>query len=143
MHRRLLLISIFALTVFGFLFQTTTYAKLVENQTTQGEFALWLLKEAGAMNQISPSANGSDAINFLKIIGVIPENGWKADEPINKQFLASLLGLSEQETTEKSNKPDGFQELVDSVVQLVENRFNSAATGVSSADNSASSSSPS
>ena len=44
---------------------------LPEEVKTKGDFALWLVKEAGAIRQLPPAGNAEDAIAFLQKIGIV------------------------------------------------------------------------
>lgn len=90
---------------------------------TQGQFALWLVKAIGASSKLPPAATEDDAINFLLGLGVYPEDGWKKDEAISNEFLASLLGDEEGGT-------GTFEELVDRVRDHVQNLFANTHQGV-------------
>ena len=84
---------------------------------TQGDFALWLVKEVGALAKLSPAATGQEAIDFLKSLGLSPEEGWDANKPVTKKFLASLLGDPDAENL-------SFDDLVAKVRDFVQNLFN-------------------
>ena len=108
--------------------------KPVEGETTQGEFALWLVKQIGALDKLPPAALGQDAINFLFNLGIAPKDGkWDANAPITKEFLISLLDLSDEEANQLLSSPDGFSELLDKVVFVAETAFANSEAGASEA----------
>ncbi len=74
---------------------------------TQGQFALALVREAGAINRLSPAATGQDAIDFLASLGIIPAEGWAADQPVTDAFLRSLV----------ENAPEGAT--LDQIIQQI------------------------
>ncbi len=84
--------SVLLFVIFTLAFPAVSHAELKEGKTTQGEFALWLVQQAGALSKLPPAPLGKDAIDFLISLGIAPEEGWKKDAPIDKQFLVSLLG---------------------------------------------------
>ena len=59
---------------------------------SQSQFALWIVKAAGALSKLPPAATGADAITFLTKLGLVPEGGWKKDGKIDEAFLSNLLG---------------------------------------------------
>lgn len=85
----------------------------VTQNMTQGEFALWLIEEAGGLRLLPTAANGQDAINFLIGIGIIPEGGWHADELVTDDFLRSFFG-AEGEGLSREQIIDRLQELIQS-----------------------------
>lgn len=98
------------------------HAAPVEGTTTQGEFALWLVKEVGAMSKLPAAPTGQDAIDFLTELGIVPDDGWKQDDAITKEFLSSLLGDEEATGT--------FEELLDQVQTHVRNSLSDRNLGV-------------
>jgi hypothetical protein len=127
----LLLLPVFFLTLAGI-----SQAELEEGVTTQGEFALWVIKEVGAISKLPPAATGQDAIDFLSSLGVIPEGGWKQDQPITRDFLESLLG-DEEDASGLS-----WDELVQKVRDNIRTRFSDRRLGVFRATSSATGSAP-
>lgn len=109
--------------VLSFAFPPSAHAATFPAGLTQGEFALWLVKEAGAIRQLPTAASADDAIDFLRGLGVVPEQAWKKDEPVNEQFLRSFF-----DAEEAAGK--NFDELVQMVSNLIENRFSTANPGV-------------
>ena len=85
---------------------------------TQGEFAIWLVKEAGAIRQLPAAASAQDAIDFLRNLGVVPSEGWDPDKEVNEAFLKSFLDEKDATGT--------FDELVQKIQDQVASRFNNA-----------------
>ena len=81
---------------------------------TQGQFALAILKEAGALGRLSPGASGQDAVDFLELLGIIPEGGWEASKPVDEAFLRSLV----------ENAPEGAT--LDEIIRLIQDRIESS-----------------
>gem|GEM_PF-6356647 len=96
----------------------------------QGEFALWLVKAVGAMGKLPTGANAEDAFDFLADLGMVPQGGWQADGTVTKEFLASLLDLSEEEKNALLQDPDGFDKLLQKVYNLMQSRFDDVRAGV-------------
>ncbi len=97
MRRHILSLGLLFVVVVGFFvtaLPTTSFAEsgVPTEEWSQGQFALWLVKAAGALSKLPPAGTGTDATNFLSRLGVVPEGGWKKDEKITKEFLLSLLG---------------------------------------------------
>ena len=103
------------------IFPTVAKAALEEGKTTQGEFALWLVREIGAQSKLPPAATGKDAIDFLTSLGIAPDEGWSEGEPINKEFLVSLLGPDATGT---------FAELADQVKENAQDSLSDRNLGV-------------
>jgi hypothetical protein len=82
---------------------------------TQGEFAMWLVEEAGLQGQLPPAALQSDAMTLLSNLGIQPEGGWNADAEITTGDLAYMLGISESEAAGQS-LAELAEALVDAVV---------------------------
>ncbi len=99
-------LSLLILVAFILALPGISSAALEEGKTTQGEFALWVIQEVGALSKLPPAPMGQDAIDFLVSLGIAPEKGWKKDQPIDKDFLRSLLG------EDKDTKNLSFDELV-------------------------------
>lgn len=97
-----------------------SHAAVVEGQTTQGEFALWLVREIGAQSKLSPAATGKDATDFLTGLGLVPEGGWKEDDVVTKEMLQSLL----------EDASGSFDELVDQVKEHADNVLSDRNLGV-------------
>ena len=114
---------------------TPAYAQPEEGVTTQGEFAIWLIKQAGALSHLSPAAQGQEAIDFLISLGMVPAEGWDEDKPIDKDFLRSLLGLEEGEEL-------SFEDLLAKLLDKFSNLLSDRNLGVFRATSSASSSAP-
>ena len=87
-------------------------------EMTQGEFALLLVKEAGALRQLPAAADAQDAIDFLRKLGIVPEGGWDIDAPVTDEFLRNFLG-GEGEGLSR-------EELLRKIQDLVASRFNNA-----------------
>lgn len=118
-----LLTSIF--TVFCFSFTPLAHAKLTAESIkgmTQGEFAIALLKEAGALKNIGTSGDAEDAIDYLRSIGIAPSTGWDVDKVVDDEFLRSLLGDDASGTTEELLQK--IQSLVDTAVANAEVQSN-------------------
>lgn len=116
-------VFVVALMMFSLLMPTIAKAATNWQDMTQGQFALWLVKAIGAQSKISAGAGEAEAIDFLRRLGVVPEDGWKEDEKITKKFLASLLGDAEAEKL-------SFEELVEKLRDHVENIFNNSQLGI-------------
>ncbi len=124
MGRKTLSLSVFALLAFLFAYPITTQAVELKEGMTQGEFALWLVRAIGALQEpdpqhgigikskLPPGANADDAINFLTELAVVPKDGWKKDEPITKELLADLLGDPEAVNLDFSDSVKKVQEFV-------------------------------
>ena len=99
---------------------------------TQGEFALWIVKKAGAMRQLPAAASAEDAVKFLQKIGVVPEGGWNLDAEVTKEFLLSFLDEKDRngEITE--------DQLLDTIEAQVASSFDSTDTGESTSQQSGS-----
>ena len=109
-----LLISI---SVFCFTLAPSAHAALPKGMT-QGEFALWLVKEAGAIRQLPTAASAQDAIDFLRKLGVVPGEGWDPDKEVNEAFLKSFLDENDQNGS--------IDDLATRIEALVESHFNNA-----------------
>lgn len=107
-----------------FLVPAISHGAVEEGVTTQGDFALWLVKEVGALSKLPPAATGQDAIDFLVSLGIVPEGGWDDDEPVTRELLLSLLGDEED-----LSKLD-FQELVDRLKTAVDQAISDRQLGV-------------
>ncbi len=135
MRAKLLILTMVIMLAIMFAIPSVSFAELKEGTTTQGEFALWLVKVVGAQSKLPPAAQGKDAINFLMGLGVAPEGGWAKDKPITKEFLTSLL--PDEDTSKLS-----FDELVSKVQEAVKNLFSDKKLGVFRGTSSASGSTP-
>ena len=124
-----------AVALFGFLFLLPTISHAdITQESTQGEFALWLVKAIGAQDKLSPAASADDAIEFLTKLGVIPEGGWKQDEKITKELLGSFLDDPNLDLANTS-----FDDLLKKVIDHVKSVFDDrklAIFGVTSASSS-------
>ena len=108
-------ISIF---VFSFSLVPALHAALVPAEVmkmTQGEFALALVKDAGAVGRLSPAASGQDAIDFLHSLGIVPEGGWDANAKVDEDFLRRLVAGSGGEAS------GSVEDLLQKVEGLVSN----------------------
>lgn len=130
-------LSILVLFALIFSFPGASLAAIEEGKTTQGEFALWLVQEAGALSKLPPAASGQDAVDFLVSLGIAPEEGWDEDKPIDKKFLMSLLGGDEEDYTNLS-----FEELVRKVQDYLVSILSNRQLGVFRATSGASGSTP-
>lgn len=139
MKGKVALISLFffAFAVFALVLPVVSHAAPEEGVTTQGEFALWLIKECGVLSKLPPAATGQDAINFLVALGVAPDEGWKEDEPITKAFLISLLGGGDDVANLS------FDELIAKIRAHIQNLISDRNLSVFRATSSASASTPS
>ncbi len=122
MSRGLVMFLFFTL-VFCFAIASVSQAEVKEGMT-QGEFALWLVKEIGALSKLPPSALGQDAIDFLTNLGVAPENGWKKDEALTANILKSILGGGDD------TKGLSFNDLVTRVRDYVRTQLSDRSLGV-------------
>lgn len=116
MKRHSAVIILTSIFVFFFSFVSSGQAALPQGMT-QGQFAIWLVKEAGAIRKLPPAASAQDAIDFLQKLGVFPKDGWEIDKEVDETFLKSFL-------------PDGatgtLDELLQQVQDLVQSRFEDA-----------------
>lgn len=98
---------------------------------TQGDFALWMVQAIGALQKLPPGAKGEEAIQFLggqpdprsgqsTGLGIIPEGGWKKDEPITKELLATLLEKPEEGAN--LSWDDLVQKVTERIQKLFDNR---------------------
>ena len=117
--KQMTLITGILVFVFSLAFIPKVQAANPPQGITQGEFALWLVKEAGAIRQLPTAASAQDAIDFLRKLGVVPNEGWKKDEKVNEAFLKSFF--DDSETAGKD-----FDSLVNLIRDLVESRFSNA-----------------
>ena len=117
MKRKSALSFLIAITVLSFSLVPAGHAALPQG-ITQGEFALWLVKEAGAIRKIDVAGNAIDAIDFLRSIGVVPKEGWDPEKEVDDAFLRSFLDDKDASGT--------TDELLQKIEALVEANFNSA-----------------
>ena len=89
---------------------------------TQGEFAMWLVKAAGAEGNLPPAALQDDAIKFLTKLGIQPKEGWDADKKLTKKDLQQMLGVSDKDAEGKS-----WAELIKQLVDFLINALNQLA----------------
>lgn len=113
MKGKVILLILLSISVLTFALPMTSQAADLAEGMTQGDFALWLVKEIGALSKLPPAAQGQDAIDFLISLGIAPEDGWSKDEPVTKEVLASLLDGEDAANL-------SFEELVDAVTEHVE-----------------------
>jgi hypothetical protein len=129
---------ILSLLAFSFAYPTTTQAVQLNEGMTQGDFAVWLLKAVqgygpqamGPGTQLQapppPAFQADEAIDFLMNLGIQPAGGWKKDEPLTKEALASMLPddvLPSEEKTSLMGDPDGFNQLSEKVKDYVQAIF--------------------
>ncbi len=100
---------------------TAAVPELNENMT-QGQFALWLVHAVGASIRLPASATEQDAIDFLTKLNVQPREGWDKKAVITKQFLASLLG-------DDAAASLSFEDLIKRIRDYVGDRFNDVDLG--------------
>lgn len=93
-----------------------------EGVTTQGDFALWVVKEVGALSKLPPAATGQDAVDFLTSLGVVPEAGWKKDEAVTREFLLSLLAEEEAEELKNLSLKELLAKIRDAIQTLISDR---------------------
>ena len=117
MKRHSALAFFISIAVFSFALVPGAHAGLPQGMT-QGEFALWLVKEAGAIRQLPVAARAEDAVDFLRKIGVVPKDGWDLDKEVDDAFLRSFL--DEKDATGSTD------DLLRKITELVENNFNNA-----------------
>lgn len=118
--KNILLIAVMCLSLL-----TPTIAKAAMNwqDMTQGQFALWLVKAIGAQSKLSAGAGETEAIDFLRRLGVVPEDGWMEDSKITKKFLIDLLG-------DGSSEKLSFDDLVQKLREHVQNIFDNTDLGI-------------
>ena len=102
---------------------------------SQGQFALWVVKAAGALSKLPPAATGADAVAFLTKLGLVPEGGWKKDEKIDEAFLSSLLG-------DEGSGNLNFDQLVTKVQERINSIYQSWSQGYFTATPAGSSTTP-
>ena len=126
MRRHILSLGIlFVVGVLFFSGPATLQAQVeLKEGMTQSDFALWLVDAIGAMSKLPPAATGEDAIKFLSELGAAPDGGWKKDEPISNEVLASLLEKPE----EGANL--SFDDLVGKVRDRIQKIFDERKLGV-------------
>ena len=95
----------------------------LKEDMTQGQFALWLVNAIGASSKLSAAPTEQEAIDFLKKLNIIPEDGWDKDTVITKAFLASLLG-------DDSAANLDFKDLIAKVREYADSVFNDANMGI-------------
>ena len=103
MKRRFVTLTALVMTMALLISFPATNAKAeLQEGMSQGDFALWLVKSVYALSnqrqyppvdQFAPAANAENAIRFLSDpkMGLIPEGGWKKDDPMTAALLKSLL----------------------------------------------------
>jgi len=129
MNRNFLKVLMVAVFAFCFMFSAVAQAAPTEGMA-QGDFAIWLVKAIGAMGKLPSGANAQDAITFLTDLGMVPQGGWNPDGKVTKDFLASLLDLTEQEKNALMQDPQGFDKLSQKVYNLLQSRFDDVRAGV-------------
>ena len=72
---------------------TAAIPDLTESMT-QGQFAVWLVSAVGALDKLPADYTDQDAIDFFMKLNLQPVEGWKKNEVITKNFLASLLATT-------------------------------------------------
>jgi hypothetical protein len=104
MGRKSLLILTLSLIAILFAYPVASQAVELKEGMTQGEFALWLVRAIGALQEpdpqhaigikskLPPGANADDAINFLTQLAVVPKGGWEKDDPVTKELFVDLVG---------------------------------------------------
>ena len=102
----------------------SSQAQELKQGMTQGDFAVWLIKAIGAESKLPPAFGPEDAINFLTQLGSIPEGGWKKNEEMSTEALASLLEKPE----EGSNL--SWDDLVQKVMDHIQKIFDNKKLGV-------------
>lgn len=85
----------------------------------QGDFALWLVKAAGAEGNLPPAALQEDAMKYLRDLGIQPKDGWDKDAKLTKKDLIYMLGLEKKEGEAKT-----WNELVMALVDFLVNLLN-------------------
>ena len=136
MKGKIALISVIFFAVFALMYPAISQAELKEGMS-QGEFALWLVKEVGALSKLGPAATDQNAIDFLVSLGIAPKEGWDKNGTVDKDFLISLLG---DEAGDLSNL--SFDELVARVRDYIQNSLSDRALNSFRATSSASGSTP-
>jgi hypothetical protein len=63
----------------------------------QGEFAMLLIKELGAQDQLPTAATTQDAFRFLEKVGAVPQDGWDEEASITKEDLCYMLQISSED----------------------------------------------
>lgn len=136
MKGKIALISVIFFAVFALMYPAVSQAELKEGMS-QGEFALWLVKEVGALSKLGPAATDQNAIDFLVSLGIAPKEGWNKNGTVDKAFLISLLG---DDAGDVSNLT--FDELVARVRDYIQNAISDRALNSFRATSSASGSTP-
>lgn len=124
MKRYFPLALLISLSFFSFSIVPSAFAVITSEQAlkmTQGEFALRVLKEAGALKRLpSVAASGQDAIDFLQgTLGIVPAgDGWEADKVVDEDFLKRLLeGMGVEG---KGSIDELIQQIVDGVSNAID-----------------------
>ncbi len=91
------LVIALALFIGLFITQPAFSAEEISEGMNQGDFAMLLIKELGAEGLLPPAATINDAFALLEELGAVPVDGWDAEDDIDKNDLAEMLGLSEEE----------------------------------------------
>ena len=136
MKGKIALITVIFFAVFALIYPAVSQAELKEGMS-QGEFAVWLVKEAGALAKLGPAATDQDAVDFLVSLGIAPKEGWNKNGTVDKAFLISLLGDDAGDTSNLS-----FEELVAKVRDYIQASISDRRLNSFRATSSASGSSP-
>ena len=112
-------LAIFLTGLFTFSSHALEDADIPQEGVTQGDFALWLVKAAGAEGNLPPAAMQDDAIKYLRNLGIQPKAGWDADKKLTRKDLLDMLGLSDKEGEGKT-----WNELVMALVDFLVNLLN-------------------
>lgn len=85
------------------------------NQVTQAELAKMLINIMGLAPFVSLPATSFDLFQILVSNGVVPEGGWKADEPVNGADLARVLvqAMGAAEEIENPEDPNSWIEYLE------------------------------
>jgi len=109
---------------------------ITENDTTQGEFAAFLLNALpGATEKLSrkhPALGAENIFIFFTEdppgLGIVPDDGWQKDETIDRNFVLGLLPEEKKNEAEEQNL--SFEELLDFLVDYIRMIFDDKRLGI-------------
>ncbi len=115
----LISISVFCLSVIP-----VSHAAPLPAGITRGQFAIWLLKESGAIGKgITTAGTEKEAVDFLISLRIGDYDSWgDLTAEVDDAFLRSLLGSSDATGT--------TEELIKKVQDLVDSSISTADSGV-------------
>lgn len=87
-----LILALIAVPVVG---QDQPAPETQEDNVTQGEFAILLVREIAGERDLPIAATMTDYIKFLQYLGLEPLGGWEPDDELTTGDLVSLLKLED------------------------------------------------